>query len=207
MTRIFPLVVLLGLSVACDSKKDEKKADDKKADAKTADAKKTDAKVNDEKKVDAKVDEKKADAPADAKADAPADAPAAAAAADKELDLSAFGPDFKGFVAMAPEGTKVEFDDPSRQLQISDVDFLSVGEAPGYADAVKGLANDKDNSNIKIVSDTEARWERNPPLGKEWAFDVKIDIGGKPWSCSGSTFTDAAMADKLVGICKSIKKK
>lgn len=187
MTRIFPMVMALGLCIACDSKTEEKK-DDKKADAKKTDAKKT--------------DDKKADAPA--KADEPAAPPAAA---DKELDLSAFGPAFKGYVATAPDGTKVEFDDPSRQLIVSDVDFLSIGEAPGYADAVKGLAGDKDNSNIKVVSETEARWERNPPLGKQWNFDIKLDIGGKPWSCGGGTFTDAAMADKLVTICKSIKKK
>jgi hypothetical protein len=92
-------------------------------------------------------------------------------------------------------------------MQVTEDDFLSVGEAPGYDDMVKGLGNDKDNSNIKIVSPTEARWERNPPLGKEWNFDVKMDVGGKPWSCSGSTFTDAATADKLVAICKSMKKK
>ncbi len=101
----------------------------------------------------------------------------------------------------------MELDDPSRQLTISDEDFISVSEAPGYADAVKSLATDKDNSNIQVVSDSEARWERNPPLGKQWNFDIKIDVGGKPWSCNGATFTSAEMADKLVGICKSMKKK
>jgi hypothetical protein len=48
---------------------------------------------------------------------------------------------------------------------------------------------------------------RNPPLGKQWNFDTKIDVGGKPYSCNGNTFTDAAMNEKLVSICKSIKKK
>lgn len=201
MTRIFPLVVLLGLSVACDKKADDKKADDKKVDAKKVDAKKT--------------DDKKADAKTDAKTDAKVDAPpagdekpaVAADAADKEMDLAAFGPEFKGYVVMAPEGTKIELDDPSRHITLSDVDFISLGEAPFYDDGVKGLAGDKDNSNIKIVSPTEARWERNPPLGKQWNYDIKIDIGGKAWSCNGGTFTDAAMADKQVAICKSIKKK
>jgi hypothetical protein len=196
MTRFIQLVVVLGLGagLACDSKTDDaKKAADKKAETKKADAK-------GEKKADAKATDV---APADAaKAE-----PAPAAAADKEIDLAAWGEPFKGWVATAPEGTKIEFDDPSRQLAISDEDFLSVSEAPGYADAVKSLATDKDNSNIKVVSDTEARWERNPPLGKQWNFDVKIDVGGKPWSCSGGTFTDAATADKLVAICKSMKKK
>jgi hypothetical protein len=205
MTRtLLPLIALLGLVVACDSKKDEKKADDKKVDAKKADAKKADAKGSDAKGSDAKAADPKADAKAP---DAPPPEDKPAAAADKELDLAAWGPAFAGYVAMAPEGTKVELDDPSRQMILSDVDFLSMGEAPGYADAVKGLAGDKDNSNIQIVSDTEARWERNPPLGKQWNFDIKVDIGGKPWSCNGGTFTDAAMADKLVAICKSIKKK
>ena len=108
---------------------------------------------------------------------------------------------------MAPEGTKVTFDDPSRQLAISEEDFLSVSEAPYYADGVKSLAGDKDNSNIQVVSDTEARWERNPPLGKQWNFDIKIDVGGASYSCNGGSFTSAAVADKLVAICKSMKKK
>jgi len=129
------------------------------------------------------------------------------AAADKEIDLSVWGPDFAGYVAMAPDGTKVTFDDPSRQLAISDSDFLSVGEAPYWADGIKVTKEDKDNTEIKDVSPTEVRWVRNPPLGKEWAFDLKVDIAGKPYSCSGSTFTDGPMADKLAGICKSIKKK
>lgn len=193
---VIRLALALGLSttlvgvVGCDSKTEEKK-DGKDAKKDGKDAKKADGKGT------AKVDDK-----AEAKADAPPPA-----AADKEIDLAAWGPAFAGWVAMAPEGTKVELDDPSRQLKISETDYLSVGEAPGYDDAIKGLANDKDNSNIKIVSPTEARWERNPPLGKEWSFDIKLDVGGKPWSCSGSTFTDAPMADKLVAICKSMKKK
>jgi hypothetical protein len=200
MTRLIQCVMVLGLGLglACDSKPDDsKKAADKKAETK-----------GDAKKADAKVEEKKA---ADAKVDAPTDVakaePAAALAPDKEIDLSPWGPEFKGWVVMAPEGSKVELDDTSRQLSISETDFISVSEAPGYADAVKGLAGDKDNSNIKVVSDTEARWERNPPLGKQWNFDIKMDVGGKPWSCNGATFTDAAMADKLVAICKSMKKK
>jgi hypothetical protein len=128
-------------------------------------------------------------------------------AAGVETDLSAFGPEFAGYVAMAPKGTKVEFDDPSRHLTVSDSDYLSIGEAPGYDDAMKGLADDKDNSNIKRVSATEVRWERNPPLGKEWNFDVKLAGIDGDWDCSGSTFTSAAMADSLVEICKSIRKK
>jgi hypothetical protein len=198
MTRLIPVVITLALGLACDSK-DDAKTTDKKAETKKADAK-------GDKKADAKGDTKVADAAPDAKVEAKADA-APPLAADKEIDLSVWGPEWKGWVAMAPEGTKVELDDPSRQLSISETDFLSVGEAPGYADAVKGLAGDKDNSNIQVVSDTEARWERNPPLGKQWNFDVKIDLGGKPWSCNGGTFTDAATADKLVAICKSMKKK
>ena len=111
--------------------------------------------------------------------------------------------------AQAPAGSKVVFDDPSRQLSIGDENenFVSVGEAPGYADGVAYLPKDPDNKNIVVVSPTEARWERNPPLGKEWNFDVKIDVGGAAYSCGGSTFTSAAVADQLVAICKSIKKK
>lgn len=158
------------------------------------------------KKDEGKKAEPTAAKPGDKPANKPADPPPPPAA-DKEVNLSAWGAPFAGFVAMAPEGTKVTFDDPSRQLAISDEDFLSVSEAPYYADGVKGLAGDKDNSNIQIVSDTEARWERNPPLGKQWNFDIKIDVGGAAYSCNGGSFTSAAVADKLVAICKSMKKK
>ncbi|MBK6922157.1 MAG: hypothetical protein IPH07_32495 [Deltaproteobacteria bacterium] len=210
MTRILPMMMVLGLGLglACDSKTEEAKSD-KKAETKKADDKKAD-----DKKADAKGEPAKAEPAADAKAEPAADAKAEPAADAKpavaeleEIDLSPWGDAFKGYVAMAPKGTKVEFDDPSRQLIISDVDFVSMGEAPGYADAIKSLASDKDNSNINVVSETEARWERNPPLGKQWNFDIKLDIGGKPWSCNGGTFTDAAMGDALVNVCKSIKKK
>jgi|GEM_PF-3599529 len=162
-----------------------------------------------------KDDDKKAETPTTATkpgdtakpADPTPPPPPPPAAADKEIDLSAWGPAFAGYVAMAPEGTKVEFDDPSRQLTISDTDYVSVSEAEFWGDGVKSLATDPDNTEIKNVSDTEVRYMRNPPLGKQWNFDLKLDIGGKTFSCGGNTFTDAAMADKLVAICKSIKKK
>ena len=139
--------------------------------------------------------------------DSPGSPSGSRGAAGSEVDLSAFGPAFAGYVATAPKGTKVEFDDPSRHVTVSETDFLSIGEAPFYDDAMKGLADDKDNKNIKRVSATETRWERNPPLGKEWNFDVKLTGVDGDWDCSGSTFTSAAMADALVEICKSIRKK
>lgn len=147
----------------------------------------------------------KVDTTADKEEAKPADKPLTLPA-DTEIDLSPWGGPFKGMVATAPAGSKVELDEPSRQMKITDTDFLSVGEAPYYADAIAGLAKDKDNSNIQKLSDSEARWERNPPLGKEYNFDIKL-TAVKDWDCSGSTFTSPAMADKLVAICKSIKKK
>ena len=180
-TAVLAIALAAVLSTACKKKDEGKKADPTAA--------------------------KPGDKPADKPADKPVDPPPPPPAADKEVDLSVWGAPFAGFVAMAPEGTKVTFDDPSRQLAISEEDFLSVSEAPYYADGVKGLASDKDNSNIQIVSDTEARWERNPPLGKQWNFDIKIDVGGAAYSCNGGSFTSAAVADKLVAICKSMKKK
>ncbi len=146
--------------------------------------------------------------PTDKPTDKPAEPTPAPLLADKEIDLAPWGPAFAGYVAMAPEGTDVSFDDPSRQLTFGeDNNYVSVSEAPFWADGIKTLSTDPDNSELKNVSDTEVRWMRNPPLGKEWNFDLKLDIGGKPYGCSGSTFTSATMADKLVSICKSIKKK
>src|SRR5512147_1461242 len=93
-----------------------------------------------------KDDAAKKDTPAQKPTDKPTDKPAEPAppppppaAADKEIALDAWGADFAGWVAMAPDGTKVAFDDPSRQLTISDTDYVSVSEAAGWDDAAKGL--------------------------------------------------------------------
>lgn len=182
-------IALLG-SAACGKKKQE-------AGAAATDDKTAPAVGSDKGAVPVATDTK----PAPPAEDKPLDLPA-----DAEIDLSPWGGPWKGMVAMAPAGAKVELDEPSRQMKINDTDFLSVGEAPFYADSVANLSKDKDNSNIKTVSPTEARWERNPPLGKEFNFDVKL-AAPKDWDCSGSTFTSAAMADRLVAICKSIHKK
>src|SRR5688500_8895136 len=85
-----------------------------------------------------------------------------------EHDLSPFGKEFAGYVAMAPKDAKIEFDDPSRHITLSDEDFVSISEAEYWEDGNKTLGSDKDNQNIKKVSDTEYRWERTPPLGKSW---------------------------------------
>jgi len=79
--------------------------------------------------------------PADTK---PTEAPPEAKAAPAELvehDLSAFGPQFKGVVVMAPKTAKIEFDDPSRHIVLSDVDFVSISEAPYWEDGVKSLSH------------------------------------------------------------------
>jgi pyruvate/2-oxoglutarate dehydrogenase complex dihydrolipoamide acyltransferase (E2) component len=55
--------------------------------------------------------------PAEAK---PAEAEAKPTSDLKEIDLSVWGPAWKGYVAMAPAGAKATFDDPSRQLTVSE---------------------------------------------------------------------------------------
>lgn len=150
--------------------------------------------------------------PTTKEADPPKEAPKPAAPAGKpvDVDLSAWGPAFKGYVATVPEGSVVEFDDPSRHLKLSDVDYVSVGEAPYWEDAVAGLSKDPDNKNIKKVSDTEYRYERTPPLGTAWAVDMLIKVGKDKFSCTAGdpgTFTSDAMRDQISAICKSIRKK
>jgi len=125
-------------------------------------------------------------------------------------DLSPFGKQFAGYVVTAPKDAKLEFDDPSRHIVLSDTDFITIEEAPYWEDAVKGLDKDKDNQNIKKVSDTEYRYERTPPLGKSWLVDMLVKIGKEKWSCGTGmtgTFHSEAMADRISTICKSIRKK
>jgi hypothetical protein len=125
-------------------------------------------------------------------------------------DLAPFGKQFAGYVVTAPKDAKIEFDDPSRQIVLSDTDFVSIGEAPYWEDSVKGLDKDKDNQNIKKVSDTEYRYERTPPLGKSWLVDMLVKVGKDKYSCGTGmtgTFHSEAMADRISTICKSIRKK
>jgi hypothetical protein len=124
-----------------------------------------------------------------------------------EIDLSTWGPAWKGYVAMAPAGAKVSFDDPSRQMQVTESDYLKVSEAPGFADAVAGLDKDKDNSKIVKVSPSEVTYERNPPMGKQWCFDTMFVLGKEKWSCAAETTTSAEASKQMLAICKSIKKK
>ncbi len=124
-----------------------------------------------------------------------------------EHDLSPFGEAWKGYVAMAPAGTKIVFDDPSRQITVSDTDYIAVSEAPYFEDGVKSLAGDADNKNVQNISPGEVRYERNPPIGKQWCFDYLVKLGESKWSCNAQTFTSAAMADQLLAVCKSIRKK
>ena len=127
-----------------------------------------------------------------------------------EHDLAPFGEQFKGYVVTAPKDAKLDFDDPSRHITLSDEDFVALSEAEFWEDGVKSLETDKDNQNIKKVSDTEIRWERTPPLGKSWLVDVLVMVGKEKWSCGTGitgTFHSEAMADRIATICKSIKKK
>lgn len=157
-----------------------------------------------------KKDEAPAAAPAAPKAEVPTTpvaAPAPAGPALKEVDLAAWGPKFAGYVAQAPAGTKIQFDDPSRQLLVTDTEYLNINEAPFLEDAIAGLGKDPDNLNIVKVSATEATWERNPPLGKMYAFDTLVQTGTDKWSCNGESSDSAEAAKRLLAICKSIKKK
>jgi hypothetical protein len=125
----------------------------------------------------------------------------------KEVDLSVWGPAWKGYVLMAPAGAKATFDDPSRQLTLSETDYLKLSEAPFFEDGVGSLEKDKDNKNIAKVSTAEVTYERTPPLGKQWCFDMLYVKEKEKWSCSAETFTSAEMSKQLRDVCKSIKKK
>ena len=125
-------------------------------------------------------------------------------------DMAPFGKQFTGWVITAPKDAKLEFDDPSRHVVLSDTDFIDISEAPYWEDGIKSLDKDKDNQNIKKVSDTEVRYERTPPLGKSWLVDILVKVGKEKWSCGTGmtgTFHSAAMADRIATVCKSIRKK
>lgn len=123
-----------------------------------------------------------------------------------EVDLSPWGDAFKGYVAMAPKGTKVQFDDPSRQLLVTESDYLNMNEAPFFEDGLASVGKDPEQKNV-VKTATEASWERDPPLGHAWAFDALVKTGDAKWSCNGETFSNAEMARTLQAICKSVKKK
>jgi hypothetical protein len=178
------LLVSAFAATGCDKGSNPEKTGDKKSEEKKSE----------DKKSGDKADEKTAEKPA----------PKAELV---EVDLSPWGPAWKGYVAMAPAGTKVTFDDPSRHLEISESDYVSVSEAPGFADAVKGLSKDPDNKNIVNVSPTEVTYERNPPLGKQWCFDTLLTVGKDKWSCAAESFTSAEVSKQMLETCKSIKKK
>jgi hypothetical protein len=103
MTRLLPLIAILGLSVACDDKKVEtdKKSETKKDDKKGADAKKTDTKVaaNDAKAGD---DKAPAAAPDDSKAAAPTEPPPAAAGPEPSNDKEFLGLELPAMGAWKP---------------------------------------------------------------------------------------------------------
>lgn len=142
------------------------------------------------------------------KAPAPAPVPEAPKkAALVEVDLSKWGAPFAGHVAMAPPGTTIEFDDPSRQLKISENDYLNVSEAPFFEDALASLGKDDPQVKNLVKGATEATWERTAPIGAFWSFDVLVTTGATKWSCNGETLTDAATRATLIEVCKSIKKK
>ena len=152
-------------------------------------------------------DEPKPDEPKEPAKDEPKKLPEAEMV---DHDLAPFGKQFTGYVVTAPKDAKIEFDDPSRQIVLSDTDFVSISEAPYWEDGVKTLDKDKDNQNIKKVSDTEYRYERTPPLGKSWLVDMLVKVGKDKYSCGTGmtgTFHSEAMADRISTICKSIRKK
>jgi hypothetical protein len=124
-----------------------------------------------------------------------------------ELDLSKWGPAFKGYVALAPAGSTLEFDDPSRQLKISENDYLNLNEAPFFEDALASIGKGDDTVKNVVKKVTEATWERTAPIGAFWSFDVLVTTGKDKWSCNGETLTDATTRAVLVDVCKSIKKK
>jgi hypothetical protein len=142
----------------------------------------------------------------------PTPAPVAAPAPGKmvELELAAFGADFKGYTISAPEGAVVEFDAPSRHIKWGESEYLAIDDAPFWEDAVAGLAKDKDNQNIVVSKGIMARWERTPPLGRSWLVDVVVKVGKNKLSCNNGmtgTFTSKEIADLAETMCKSMHKK
>jgi hypothetical protein len=187
MSKAFLLASLLVFASSCNKKKEEKQGEPTKDMTAPGD------KAKDPPKDEPKVEEKKLPE-----------------VEMVEHDLSPWGKQFAGYVALAPKDAKIEFDDPSRNIKLSEEDFVSVGEAPYWEDSIKTLPDDKDNKNIKKVSDTEVRYERTPPLGKSWLVDILIKVGKDKYSCGTGmtgTFTSELMADRIATICKSIKKK
>ncbi len=194
MNRTLVLVAVLALA-ACSKKKEDKPAEP---------AKPTEPAAGSDKKDTAPADDKKPEAP-QAKDDKKLpDEPMV------DMDLAPFGKQFAGWVVTAPQSAKLEFDDPSRHIVLSDTDFVALDEAPYWEDGIKALDQDKDNQNIKKVSATEVRYERTPPLGKSWLVDILVKVGKEKWGCGTGmtgTFTSEAMADRIATICKSIRKK
>jgi len=190
MKRLVLLASLLALTASC------KKKEDKKDEA----AKPTESMA----KPEDKMAEPKKEEPAK---DEPKKLPEVEMV---DHDLAPFGKQFTGWVVTAPKDAKLELDDPSRHIVLSDTDFVDFSEVPGWDDANKMLEQDKDNQNIKRVSATEVRYERTPPLGKSWLVDVMVKVGKEKWGCGTGitgTFTSEAMADRIATICKSIRKK
>ena len=193
MKRLAVVVAVLALSASCKKKKEEDKPKD---ETKPAESMKTPP--ADDKKPEAKPDEPKSEEKK---------------LPDAEMvdhDMAPFGKQFTGWVVTAPKDAKLEFDDPSRHIVLSDTDFVDISEAPYWEDGIKALNSDKDNQNIQKVSDTEVRYERTPPLGKSWLVDILVKVGKEKWSCGTGmtgTFHSAAMADRIATICKSIRKK
>jgi hypothetical protein len=188
MNRLVLVVSILALAASC------KKKEEAKGEApKVADPVATDTKAEDK--------------PAEPPKDEPKKLPEAEMV---DHDLAPFGKPFEGMVVTAPKEAKLEFDEPSRHIVLSDTDFVDVSEAPYWEDGVKGLDKDKDNQNIKKVSETEVRYERTPPLGKSWLVDTLVKVGKDKYSCGTGmtgTFHSEAMADRIATICKSIRKK
>lgn len=189
MKRLAPLVAaVLALAPACKKKEE---------------AKPEPAKTEPTAPVVAKPDDKPAEPPKDEPKKLP----------EVEMvdhDLAPFGKAFEGWVVTAPKDAKLEYDDPSRHIVLSDTDFVDISEAAYWEDGIKTLDQDKDNQNIKKVSPTEVRYERTPPLGKSWLVDTLVKVGKDKWSCGTGmtgTFHSEAMADRIATICKSIRKK
>src|SRR5262245_16885012 len=164
------------------------------------------------KAADPKPAEPAADPAKPAETEKPAPEPAKPAPAPVEMvehDLAPFGAAFKGYVATAPKTAKIEFEDPSRHISLSDTNFITIEEAPYWEDGVASLGKDKDNSNIQKISATEVRYERNPPIGKMYLVEMLVKIGKAKYSC-GTGMTGPSSkeeADLVESICKSIKKK
>lgn len=202
------LVGLLSITVGCDSKTEDKKAEtksDKKGDAK--DAKGGDKKVADAKGGDAKAADAKA---GDAKA---ADAPAPAAEVKLvSVDLGPVGPDWAGWSVMAPEGVTAKESFGAAQLSNGTNFNLDIrpdkGDVAGFKKEIQ--ANDVNKVKAFVVDTADALlYESEVMSQNEFHLYGNHTVGDKTFNCEDVKGPRHMQADAeaMWKTCTSLTKK